>query len=121
METNNLGDKKFNNEQGVNEGFSGENISENYNPAKLKTEYETDVNGNQVKVERARNMDNVAINDSEAQNPNGNESPGIHTISENAKKKTVENKDRNSDITANRYPNSHPDNHHNRGNLNLDE
>jgi hypothetical protein len=32
-------------------------------------------------------------------------------------KKMVENRDKNSDITSTRYPNSHPDNHENRGNL----
>lgn len=35
--------------------------------------------------------------------------------------KTVENEDHNSDITANRYPNEHPDNKEDRGNIKLDE
>jgi hypothetical protein len=35
--------------------------------------------------------------------------------------KTVENRDRNSDITPNRYLNSNPDNHVDRGNQKLDE
>jgi hypothetical protein len=111
METNDLGDKKFNNEQSVNEGFSGENISKNYNPAQMKTEYETDVHGNQVRVERA-NIEDSDLSRSE------NESKS--SIGEEEQKK-VEHKDRNSDLAANRYPNSHPDNHHNRGNLELDE
>jgi hypothetical protein len=35
--------------------------------------------------------------------------------------KTVENEDLNSDITANRYPSSNPDNHKNRGNMKLND
>jgi len=32
-----------------------------------------------------------------------------------------ENEDRNSDITPNRYPNSNPESHEDRGNMKLDE
>ena len=35
--------------------------------------------------------------------------------------KTIENIDLNSDITKHRYPNSHPENQENRGNMKLDE
>lgn len=36
-------------------------------------------------------------------------------------KKTVENKDRNSDVEPNRYSNSNPESHKDRGNMKLDE
>jgi len=114
MDTKDLGSKKINNEQQVNEGFSGENLDENYNPAdqKLNPEQETDENGNTKNVKRARDT---------AQNWNENESLSRGVTDEEDQIKTVENKDRNSDIATNRYPNSHPDNHQNRGNIKLDE
>lgn len=63
------GDTKWNNEQGkksgvLNEGFSGENIPDNYNPSdetisnRMKTEHETDQNGNDHEVKRSRYTDN---------------------------------------------------------------
>lgn len=112
MDTNDLGSKKINNEQGVNEGFSSQNIPTDYDPSKekLNTEQETDENGNIKNVKRARNNDQSNGNDNNR---------GV--ISEEAQQKTVENKDRNSDIATNRYPNSHPDNHQNRGNIKLDD
>lgn len=74
METNGLENKKINNEQKVNEGFSGQNLPEDYDPSatKLEQELETGKHGN-------------------------------------------------SDIATNRYPNMHPDNRYNRGNIELDE
>jgi len=117
MENKDLGNKKINNEQELNEGFSGENISDDYNPSKgqLQPETETDEKGNTKTVKRARNPDG----NTESKNDTPN-NPMDRNSEENAKK-TVENKDRNSDITPNRYPNSHPDNHKNRGNMELDE
>lgn len=111
MENKDLGSKKMNNEQQINEGFSGENIPKDYNPssAELKTEVEKDENGNKKVVKRARNVDrDLEDSDTTASTEQKNE-------------KTVENKDRNSDTAANRYPNSHPDNHTNRGNIELDK
>lgn len=110
METNDLENKKFNNEQKVNEGFSGENLPENYNPAptKLKDELETDEQGNKTIVHRARHLE---------QQPNPNETG----MDDNQSRKAVENKDRNSDIADNRYPNDHPDNHIHRGNIDAGE
>ncbi|RZJ71815.1 hypothetical protein [Flavobacterium sp.] len=55
-----LGDKTINNQQkkgDLNEGFSGENIPEDYNPAKHVKEKETDASGNEKTVDRARNAD----------------------------------------------------------------
>jgi len=117
MENKDLGSKKINNEQEINEGFSGENISKDYNPSKekLNTEQETDENGNTKNVERARNQEQGDRSWDE------NESLSRGVKSEEAQQKTVENKDRNSDIATNRYPNSHPDNHKDRGNMKLDE
>jgi hypothetical protein len=108
METNDLGSKKFNNEQEHNEGFSGENLPEDYNPkpGKLKADLEIDQDGNHSFVQRATsNATQTDHSDNMAEEHN----------------KTVEHKDRNSDVAANRYPNAHPDNHENRGNINLDE
>lgn len=107
-----IGSKKINNEQEINEGFSGDNIPKDYNPAdvKLQPEEETDQNGNTKTVHRARNVDSPEAR---------GESPDSNTANQN--QKTVENKDRNSDITANRYPNDHPDNHKDRGNIKLED
>ncbi|MBD3582820.1 hypothetical protein [Flavobacterium selenitireducens] len=55
-----LGDKTWNNEQkkgDLNEGFSGENVPEDYNPAKHVKETETDSDGNKKTVDRARNAE----------------------------------------------------------------
>lgn len=106
METNDLGNKKFNNEQKINEGFSGENLPENYDPApaKLKQELETDQQGRKSIVDRARHMEQPA---------SGNDTG----LDDNQSRKAVENKDRNSDIATNRYPKDHPDNHIHRGNI----
>jgi hypothetical protein len=110
METNDLENKKINNEQKVNEGFSGENLPQDYDPAakKLQQETETDEHGKVESVDRARHTE---------QPPTPNDSG----VDDNETRKAVENKDRNSDIADNRYPNSHPDNQHNRGNIELDE
>ncbi|MET0760568.1 MAG: hypothetical protein ABWZ56_09120 [Flavobacterium sp.] len=124
MENKDLGSKKMNNKQNVNEGFSGENMSEEKNPSApiLKTEVEIDVNGNPVVVQRARNIDATTNTPEETdRNWNENESLSRGVTTEEEVDKTIENKDRNSDITPNRYPNSNPDNHENRGNIKLDE
>lgn len=110
METDDLENKKINNEQKVNEGFSGENLPEDYDPAakKLKPETETDQYGNTKTVDRARHTEQPPA-------------PNDTGLDDNPTRKAVENKDRNSDIATNRYPNSHPDNHTNRGNIEMDE
>ncbi len=107
-----LGNKKINNEQEVNEGFSAENLPEDYNPSEntLQPETETDENGNQHQVKRARNTDSTPANDSPGESDNTKSYEGDM-------QSQVENKDRNSDVTPNRYPNEHPDNHIDRGNL----
>lgn len=118
MDTKDLGDKRINNEQQVNEGFSGQNLPEDYNPAakKLSQEQETDKQDNMKTVDRARHTEEPPKKASY----NSDANRGGDTEAE--PNKTVENKDfMNSDTTANRYPKSHPDNHENRGNIKLDE
>lgn len=124
MEKKDLGSKKINNKQEVNEGFSGENMSDDTdsNSPKLKKEVETDANGNEKTVQRARNIEGTSVDFPEKVNKKQQEeglNRGVTT--EKDTQKTVENIDRNSDITPNRYPNSNPDNHENRGNGNLNE
>lgn len=109
-----------NTDKNRNEGFSGENLPKGYNPAeanKLRPETETDEDGNERTVKRARNADST----DEDRNWDENESlsRSAHSIEQN--EKTIENKDRNSDIAHDRYPNSHPDNHTDRGNIKLDD
>lgn len=106
MENNNLGSKKMNNKQDVSKN-SGDPI--------LKREIEIDKTGNPKVVQRSRSVDND-LNISES-----GTSKKISAVpskaSEELGKKMVENKDKNSDIATNRYPNSSPENHENRGNL----
>jgi len=122
MDTNNLGAKKINGVQKDIDESKGKNISHDgkSEDANLKKEVVTDAQGNKQTVERARNenedirkvKDDVSLDDANANR-------GVS--SEEEAKKTVENKDRNSDITPNRYPNSNPESHKDRGNMKLDE
>ena len=120
METDNLGSKKMNNKENVNEGFSGEKQAVVNNPPPiLTTDVEIDLNGNPKVVQRAHNADGSPaevphMNDTNNQNISNN-------LSEEEIKRTIENRDRNSDITANRHPNANPDNQVDRGNIKLDE
>ena len=122
METNNLGSKKINGVQKDIDETKGKNISHDgkADDANLKKEVVADKDGNKKVVDRARN-ENEDIqkvkDDVNPDNPNANR--GVSSDEE--AKKTVENKDRNSDVEPNRYPNSHPDNHEDRGNMKLDE
>lgn len=121
MENNDLGSKKTNNKQNTIEGFSGQNQAQNANPdvSHLKSEVETDANGNQKIVQRARNIEGT-LEQNEDTTPI-NLSSDIANVSEKEAQKMVENKDHNSDITPNRYPNEHLDNKKDRGNIKLDE
>lgn len=115
MESNDLGSKKMNNKQNTSEELNAENSlnNNNSNDQKLMPEIEIDSHGNKKIVHRARNTDTS----SEGENANSS----MEISSEKQTKKMVENKDRNSDITPNRYPNSDPDNHKDRGNIKLDD
>jgi len=121
MESNDLGSKKMNNKQNTTEELSDKKLTEDNIPAptKLKTEVETDTEGNQKIVQRARNVD--AIPEQNESNNTENPSSSIEIVSEKQTQRMIENEDHNSDITANRYPNSHPDNKEDRGNMKLDE
>nr|WP_315152546.1 hypothetical protein [uncultured Flavobacterium sp.] len=59
MEKKDLGSKKMNNKQEVNEGFSGKNMfgDADSDTPKWKEEIEIDVTGNEKKVQRARNIE----------------------------------------------------------------
>lgn len=109
MENNDLGSKKMNNKQ---ETISINNPSASAPP--LQSEIETNAQGEESVVQRARHMDhNIPLSEThplEELSANPSEAPEV------AGKKMVENKDKNSDITSNRYPNSNLDNHTNRGN-----
>lgn len=86
----------------------------------VNKEIDIDAEGNKTIVDRARkaNKNSKWISKKiDPDNPNVNR--GVTTDKEAMK--TVENKDLNSDITANRYPNSNPDNHKDRGNMKLNE
>ena len=113
MENNDLGSKKINGKQDT-----GKNVSDDVdsNPSKLKEELEIDAHGNEKTVQRTRKVDETLESV-----PNEDENANRGVSSEADVKKTVENRDRNSDITPNRYPNSNPDNHIDRGNQKLDE
>lgn len=95
----NTTDKKSNNEQKVNEGFSGENIPQSYNPSgePLQAESEKDRHGNHDRVMRARNQNE----DPQPSGPPADAQPPQH-----AKQREDFNRD-----AAGRYPPSHPENH----------
>lgn len=117
MESNDLGSKKMNNKQNPLEEFGSENHNSETN--KLTAEVETNSDGEQKIVKRARNTDsNLKDN---ATNNKENPSSSIAVFSDKEVQRMVENKDHNSDITAHRYPNSNPESHQDRGNIKLDE
>lgn len=120
METNDLGSKKINGVQKNSDESKGKNVSHDRKPdeTKLQKEVVTDEDGNKEVVDRARN-ENEKIK--KVSDPVDNENSNRGVATEEEAKKTVENKDRNSDITPNRYPNSDPDNHKDRGNMKLDD
>jgi hypothetical protein len=121
MESNNLGSKKTNNKQNTDT----ESIDKNLNPetSKLKEEIEIDSHGNEKIVQRARNIEGTTPDLPEEIDKDQLEKKGLNrgVLTEKDTKKTLENRDRNSDITPDRYPNSNPDNHIDRGNQKLDE
>ncbi|RZJ67815.1 MAG: hypothetical protein EOO50_04360 [Flavobacterium sp.] len=114
-----LGSKTWNNDQqkgDLNEGFSGENIPDDYNPAKHVKERETDAQGNSRFVDRAR--DAHMTSDGER---GWSESESLSRANEIYDEKADGKEDHNYD-DAQRYSSpSHRDNHENRGNMELDE
>jgi len=122
MENKDLGSKKINGTQKNIDESKGKNIPHDteQHESEIKKEIVTDKSGNKEIVDRARN-ENESISETSGEiNPNNpNANRGVS--SEEEARKTVENKDRNSDITPNRYPNSNPESHEDRGNMKLDE
>ena len=122
MENKDLGSKKINGTQKNIDESKGKNIPHDteQHESEIKKEIVTDKSGNKEIVDRARN-ENESISETSGEiNPNNpNANRGVS--SEEEAQKTVENKDRNSDITPNRYPNSNPESHEDRGNMKLDE
>jgi len=122
MGTNDLGSKKINGVQKNIDESKGKNISHDgkADDANLKKEVVADQDGNKQVVERARNEnEDIKKVKGDLDSNNANANRGVS--SEEEAKKTVENKDRNSDVTPNRYPNSDPESHEDRGNMKLDE
>lgn len=105
-----------------NEGTKSKLNNDTNQDEMLAEEIEIDADGNQTIVKRAHNADgSVAHITKEDRTWNENESLSRGVTTEEEAMKTVEHEDLNSDITANRYPNSHPDNHKDRGNMKLGE
>lgn len=112
------GDTKWNSHQEPNEGFSAQNIPQDYNPSdekienRLRPELETRQDGSHGVVERARFPDDAPQEDT-ASPELGNDNRVIEN------QESLENRDRNYDLDPERYPPSHPENKENRGNLDL--
>jgi hypothetical protein len=120
MENKDPNSKNEFDKQSTNEGFSGKHMvdKDKAQDSILTNEIEIDAEGNETIVQRARNVDgSVAHIPDEDRSWNENESMSRGVNTEDEAMKTVENEDLNSDITANRYPASHPDNHKDRGNM----
>ena len=110
--------------QNINEGFCETNIDPKIKSQEsiLNEEIEIDAEGNKKIVQRARNVDgSIAHIPDEEITWNDNESLSRGVTTEEEAMKTVENEDLNSDITAKRYPASHPDNQTDRGNIKLNK
>ncbi len=105
-------DKKVNNSQkdgSLNEGFSGENLPKNYNPAKAKltTEIETDTEGNTEAVKRNRDPEEkqaAAVNSTSgyANEDGSTVKKSRGTSTDRQDEKTAENRDFNSDVDGKR-------------------
>lgn len=112
-------DKVWNNQKkksDLNEGFSGENIPDDYNPAEHVRETETDASGNTRNVDRARDADKTTTNES---GWNSDDAPvDVKTI-EREKIKGTE--DFNYGETGPRLDPDHPESKRDRGNIHLDE
>ena len=124
MENKDKNSNKDLDKQNKNEDFSGKYMAEKdkVQDSILTDDVEIDAEGNKVIVHRVRNVDgSIAHIPDEERTWNENESLSRGVATEEEAMKTVENEDLNSDITANRYPTSHPDNHKNRGNMKLDD
>ena len=107
MEDNDLGSKKMNNKQSNSNIISDLN-QQNHSDSLMKSEMETDKNGVTKIVQRARNTNHDEQNHEPETDKSLSTKPSI--ASENIGKIMLENRDKNFDITKNRYPNSSPEN-----------
>ena len=99
MKNDDLGSKKMNNKQSINDYTINMN-HENQSGRLLQSELEIDEKGNEKSVDRARNKNpNDEIYKSKT---NIKVSAKPSSASETLGKKMVENQDKNSDITPNR-------------------
>jgi hypothetical protein len=129
METNEnnreLADKKWNahqehNVDDLNEGFSGNNIPDGYDPShepiadRFKDETETDASGNKIETKRERHPDGHSAE-------NARHDSGNTDNSRIENQQSLEHRDLNYDPSEDRYPPSFSDNDENRGNLRLDD
>ncbi|WP_294822512.1 hypothetical protein [uncultured Flavobacterium sp.] len=118
-----LGSKKMNNQEKKsdrNEGFSGDNLPNNYDPSadKLKMELEKNEEGSTETVKRARDVDEkqappVSDHDKTTRDDGAVIDKSRGTASEAENIETAENRDFNSDTEKGR---KHPDQEKHRGN-----
>lgn len=122
-----LGDKKIDNQEKTsskNEGFSGENLPNNYDPSKdkLDTELEKKKNGDGVTEQRARDVDEKkapavnSLSGETTRDDGATVSKSRGTTGEAEDIETAENRDFNSDTEKNRYDKDNPESKKVRGN-----
>lgn len=123
-----LGDKKIDNAQKTsskNEGFSGENLPNNYDPSKdkLDAELEKRKDGSIATEQRARDVDEkkAPAVDSLSGKDSSGKSKSRGTTNEAEDVETTENRDFNSDTEKGRYDNDNPDNKKVRGNTHFED
>lgn len=106
MENDDLGSKKMNNKQSINDDSI--NLNHDYQSGSLlQSELEIDEKGIEKSVDRARN--NYPNDEIYKSKTNKKISAKPSSASEAAGKKMVENQDKNSDITPNRLSISEKD------------
>ncbi len=121
-----LGSKKIGNQEKQsdrNEGFSGDNLPNNYDPSagKLRTEVEKDEDGSAETVKRARDVDEkqappVSQDDKTTRNDGKVVDKSRGTANKDEDMETAENRDFNSDTEKGRVQ---PDNDKHRGNTHV--
>lgn len=100
----------------LNEGFSGENIPDDYNPSEHVKETETDASGNTRIVDRARDADKTS------ESEKGWNSDDAPTDLKGVERGKISGKeDFNYGETKPRLNTDHPENKRDRGNMHLDE
>ena len=108
MENQDLSSKKMNNKQNIEDDLF-DIFQHDHSKNTMHKEMEVDQDGVKKVVERARFTNHVDENEKAVVNKKL--STTASAASENIGRKMVENRDKNSDITKKRYPNSSPENH----------